>query len=204
MPLNKLGRAVRRATLIGGVTPLFLLLFSSLLMGGCLRAERMETTFTVKPDGSGTARIVYENFTSAQDSADAEDRMTEDYTELINGFLKGNDFEERNPSYLNVKKRLYEEDGKLNGEITFEFASYEDVGLFRLDNKGMWMFYPGQGGHPDMERFDSANGRFGGNRMPVVFWPEETTEFRLYRTLPRPDSSVSRSLLPLFKRIGVD
>jgi hypothetical protein len=205
MPFSKLGRSTGRATFTGGVTPLLLLAFSSLLLGGCLMVESKDYTFLVKPDGSGSGRIVFENFTSMQDTQEAEDQTTKDYTELINKFLKGNSLEMQNPAYTNLKKRLFEQDGKLHGEITFDFASYEDVGLFRLDDKGMWMYHAGQMNGGTMERLDSANGRFGGQRMPVVFWPEGTSEFRLYTTLEQPEeNAVTRSLLPLFKRIGTD
>jgi len=170
-------------------------------VGGCLTAQRKIMVYTLRPDGSGTGSIVFENLMSMDD--DGVDASARDYGELINTYVKGNRFQELDPDLQNVQRRLYEENGMLCGELTFEFASYESVGLYRHDSSGPYMYHVGRQSDIAAERFDSSNGRVGGPRMPVVFWPAETTVFRIVAALQEPASD-TRSLLPMFRRFGVD
>jgi len=179
-------------------------LIASVSLGGCLMVEKKEYQFLVRPDGSGQARIIFENISSAQENDTDQDHATKDYTRLLTDYVKGKRFESDNPSYYNVKKRLYEEDGKLNGEVTFDFLSYEDVGLYRLEGAGPWMYHVAGRSGATVEQFDTSNGVFGGPSMPVVFWKEGTTEFRIRTIVEEAEKGTSRSLLPLFKRIGVN
>jgi hypothetical protein len=171
------------------------------LFGGCLTAERKEYHFTLRPDGSGTGTITFLNIMS--DDEESKNVSAKDYAGLVTDFYKGKKFEEQNPSYSNVRKRLYEKDGKLNAEITFDFLSYEDAGLYRHEGKGPWMFFSGSSAAMTVEHYDTANGTYGGERMPVIFWPEGTTEFRIATRISDPDESM-HSLLPYFKRSGTD
>ena len=181
---------------------LLTLLLSSLSLGGCLMVEGKEYLFLVRPDGSGQGRIRFENISSVQESETEQDQATKDYTQLVTEYIKGKKFEEENPAYYNVKKRLYEEDGKLFAEVTFDFASYEDVGLFRLNGAGPWMYHTGTLNGITVEQFDTSNGTYGGATMPVVFWNEGTTEFKIRAKVEEPEKGTTRSLLPLYKRIG--
>jgi hypothetical protein len=180
-----------------------IVLVASASLGGCLMVESKEYQFLVRPDGSGQAKIVFENIASVQETDDQE-QATKDYTQLLTDYIKGKRFEQDNPSYFNVKKRLYEQGGKLYGEVTFDFHSYEDVGLFRLDEKGPWMYHTGALNAMAVEQFDNSNGVYGGEKMPVVFWQEGTAEFRVRTKMAEPEKGVTRSLLPLYKRIGVN
>lgn len=173
----------------------------SLATSGCLTAERKEITFWVKPDGSGSGRILFRDIVSVPE--DTNDASVTDYTELVDNYLKGRKFEEYYPQYTNFKKRLFEQNGKLNGEVTFDFGHYEDVGLYRYLDRGPWMYHVGMQSEFGVERYDTSNGSMGGQMMPVVFWPENTTEFRISSRFERSDLSI-RPLLPLFKRIGTD
>lgn len=185
------------------VLPL-VVLAAGLSLNGCLMVERKEYLFLVRPDGSGQGRIMFENISSVQESEAEQDQATKDYTQLLNDFIKGKKFEDENPSYMNVKKRLFEKDGKLNGEIMFDFMSYEDVGLFRLDGVGPWMYHTGVLSGVTVEQMDTSNGTFGGARMPVIFWKETTSEFSIRTKVEEPEKGSSRSLAPLFKRIGTN
>ncbi|MBC8145281.1 MAG: hypothetical protein H7X80_06815 [bacterium] len=181
-----------------------LLVASGITMTGCLMIERKEYLFLVREDGSGQGRIMFDNIASVQESETDQDQATKDYTQLLNEYIKGKKFEEENPSYMNVKKRLFEKDGKLHGEVTFEFLSYEDVGLFRLDGVGPWMYHTGVLNGVTVEQLDSSNGTYGGARMPVIFWKEPTSEFRIVTKVEEPEKGITRSLLPLYKRIGTN
>jgi len=180
-------------------------LFSLLLVilcgagiSGCLTAERKEIVLKVKPDGSGSGTITFHNVMSAEEGKDVS---LNDYTELVNTYLKGTKFEDYYPQFLNFNKRLYEQDGKLNGEITFEFLHYEDAGLYRYENKGPWMYYIGLKSDVGVDQFDTSNGTLGTEHMPVVFWPDGTTEFRIISRFERGDM-ITHSLAAFYKRIG--
>lgn len=192
----------RRFTTHLALAALFVL--SGVTLGGCLMVEHKEYLFLVRPDGSGQGRITFEHISSVQESEAEQDQAIKDYTQLLNEYVKGKKFENENPAYQNVRKRLYEKDGKLFGEVTFEFLTYEDVGLFRLNGGGQWMYHTGALNGATIEQFDTSNGTYGGVRMPVVFWPESTTEFRIYTKVEEAEKGAARSLLPLFKRIGVN
>jgi hypothetical protein len=182
----------------------FVALVASLSLVGCLTVESKEYHFLVRADGSGQARIVFENIASVQEGDAEQDQATKDYTTLLTEYVKGRRFESDNPAFTNVRKRLFEQDGKLFGEVTFDFLSYEDVGLFRLNGAGPWMYHTGAQSGMTMEQFDTSNGTFGGPKMPVVFWADGTTEFRVRTRVEEPEKGITRSLLPLFKRIGVN
>jgi hypothetical protein len=178
-----------------------LLLCCALLASGCLTAERKEIVFTVKPDGSGTGRITFYNIKSIEE--EGKDNSSHDYADLVKKYLKGTKFEESYPEYLNMKKRLYEEEGRLNGELTFEFKHYEDIGLYRYEGKGPWMYFIGSRSDVAIERFDTSNGSYPNDMLPVVFWPAEISEFHIIDRFDDPGQA-ARSLLPLFKRFGTE
>ena len=159
---------------------------ASTAVSGCLMVANKEYLFRVRPDGSGQGRITFENISSVQENEAEQDQAIKDYTQLLNEYLKGRKFEGENPAYQNVKKRLYEQDGKLYGEVTFDFLTYEDVGLFRLNGAGPWMYHTGALNGASIEQLDTSNGTYGGAHMPVVFWNEATTEFRVYTKVEEP------------------
>lgn len=177
-----------------------LLLLCALGTSGCLTAERKEIVLKVKPDGSGTGTITFYNIGSVEENG--KDMSVTDYTDLMNSYLKGRKFEETYPEYINLKKRLYESDGQLNGEVTFEFIHYEDAGLYRYQEKGPWMYHVGQRSDFAVETFDASSGTVPNTLMPVVFWPAETTEFRIASKFD--GSEATRSLVTLFRRIGTN
>lgn len=183
---------------------LFLALFSALAMAGCLTAEKKEYKIKLNPDGSGTGTITFYNIVSAEE--DSSDVSVRDYTELVNQYLKGKKFEDGHPAYTNVRKRLYERDGKLTGEIIFDFSSPDLVGLYRYKDKGTWVYYMGYSSSANdmsVEKFESSSGEPAGDRIPLIFWPEGTTDFTV-TTLLTPVDRSTRSLLGLYKRIGTN
>jgi hypothetical protein len=173
----------------------------SLLLGGCLTAEQKEYHFLVKPDGSGSGELVFHNIMSLEE--DGTNKSAQDYYELVTSFLKGTKFEEQNPALGNVRKRLFEKDGQLQAEVLFDFLSYEDVGLYRYQGTGPWMFHPSTSSKFSSETFQSSNGEFAGDKMPVVFWPETTNDFRVTVVIEEP-SPQHHSLLPYYKRGGTE
>ena len=169
-----------------------------LLFSGCLTATRKIIKLHLNPDGSGTGSMIFNDIQSMQENDD--DRSLQDYNDLVNEWLSGNAFENANPSLYDVKKRLGGDKNVLNGEITFSFSSYLDVGLYRYQNSGPWMYYAYQQ-TSDIESFEVSDGNFGGEGMPVIFWPEGTTEFKIANIFDHKDRPV-HSLYSLYKKLG--
>ena len=150
---------------------LFLVLVGSTLLSGCLTVQYKEYIYTLAPDGKGTGRIIFHDIRSMDEEAD---NSVADYTKLVNEYIKGKEFEEQNPLFTNVKKRLYEDKGRLMGEITFEFLTPEDVGLYRYKGEGPWMYHTEAMNNLSSERYDTTNGNHGGDRMPAVSYTHLT------------------------------
>ncbi len=140
----------------------------SLNLIGCLTVETKEYSFKLKKGNSGEGTIKYINIMRTDDSATT---IENDYDELINTFLKGNKPEDEMTGVKNVKKRLFEEDNHLCGEITFEFDDLSSLKFYNYNND-VWCYYlsSGLGFFGGSEQFFSSNGKFGGENMPVIFW----------------------------------
>lgn len=173
---------------------------ASLLLGGCLTAGRKTITLRVNPDGTGTGTMVFHNIGSMQE--EERDNSLADYSRLVETWLHGDMFEQANPNLYNVKKRLFGEGNQLNGEINFNFYHYSDIGLYRYKETGPWMYYTLMNAS-EVERFDTTNGEFGGETMPVIFWPEKTKEFRIVNMFESGERPVT-SLYSLYNRLGVE
>jgi len=181
------------------------LLLLSVLAAGCLTAERKVIRLNVKPDGSGTGSITYINIMSSEE--EGIDVSARDYGELVSKYLKGNTYDEAYLGLRDLKKRLYEDHGVLNGELTFSFENYDDVGLYRYEEpsgarSGPYMYSIATHGGYAAEKFESSNGLTGPAHMPALFWPDTS---RTFEVVARIDSASpeTRSLLPLYKRVGV-
>jgi len=144
----------------------------SIIGSGCLTVEGKEYHIKVKTDHSGEATIKFVNILSEAD--DTTDISNDDFQQLIELYLNGNQLESENPGFHNVKKRLYEENGVLVGEITFTFDSLATVRLYQFDKESPYMYFVGS--PLSSEQLVETNGTFARDWMPVVFWPKETTE----------------------------
>jgi len=143
------------------------------LLTGCLQAERKSYKITMTGRQSGTCIITFHNIVSTKDNS--RDISFKDFAELITDYLEGDKVESDFAGCRNVKKRLFEEDGRLNGEFSFEFDSLSSVKMFRYDEKSPVMLYFGS----NQETFIESNGTYGGELMPVAFWPSSTKSLTL-------------------------
>ncbi len=166
-----------------------------LLLSGCLTVESKEYHVTLKDDGSGEARIVFRNIQSESD--DTTNTTDEDFQQLVDTYLLGNRFEKDNPGFHNVRKRLFEENGKLCGEVSISFDSLATLRLYRYETDGPLMYFVGS--PITSEVLQGTNGAYGRDWMPVVFWPHDTRELFI-KTKIISQASYHRSLLPNFKK----
>ncbi|NVO18183.1 MAG: hypothetical protein HXX13_00690 [Bacteroidetes bacterium] len=165
------------------------------ILSSCLTCERKEYIFQLTGENSGRLIIRYINIFS--NSIDSAAEISSDYDELVNMWLKGEKIERDFPKATKFRKRLYEQNGQLCGEVIMEFTNLSDVRLYRYNHQGPYMF--SMSAVPDDgENFIQCSGEFGGDQMPVVFWPLDAQELRFSTSIAKPDSSCV-SLLDLWR-----
>jgi len=167
-----------------------------LSIAGCLTCERKEYTIQLTGANSGRLTIKYVNIFSSM--IDSTGELTVDYNEMMDLWLNGEKIERDFPKAKKFKKRLFEEDGKLCGEVILEFDDISKINLFRFQGKGPFMFSM-SGVNDDSEVFAQTNGEFGGEKMPVIFWPEDTRTLRFSTKIATPDTSCV-SMLKLWEQ----
>lgn len=176
---------------------LFLLLTCLILAGlsSCLTCEKKEYIFQFTGERSGRLTIRYINIFC--NSLDSSGEVQADYDELINMWLKGEKIERDFPKATSFTKRLFEQDGQLCGEVTMEFDDLRAVRLYQRQEQGPIMFSM-SAVTDDGENFLQTNGDFGGEHMPVIFWPPDSRTLRFVTSIARPDSTTV-SLLNTWK-----
>jgi hypothetical protein len=163
-----------------------ILIIIPLSIAGCLTCERKEYVIQITGEKSGRLTIKYVNIFSSL--IDSTGELTSDYDELMNMWLKGEKLERDFPQAKKIKKRLFKENGTLCGEVTMEFDDLSNMHLYRYMNKGPYMFSM-SGVNDDGENFAQSNGEFGGEKMPVIFWPEDMRTLRFSTKIATPDST---------------
>ena len=167
----------------------------ALLITSCLTVEKKEYTFQFTGINSGRLTIRYINIYST--SVDSSSQVENDYKDLQSNYIAGEKVELDYPSATNVKKRLFEEDGKLCAEVTMDFPDLAAARLYQYDKKSPILFCVSTAF--DTETYLESNGRYGGEFMPVVFFDGESTVLKVTTRISVPDS-LSLSLLPEWKK----
>jgi hypothetical protein len=176
--------------------PIFYLAILALIaFSSCLTIEKKTYTFELKDNDSGTLTIKYYNIMSMKD--DTTDVSEVDFEELIDSYIEGNSIEQDYEDAIIRSKRLYEEDGVLCGEVIIDFTSLRSVGLYQYDTKCPYMF--NLGSFLESETFLNSNGEYGGDIMPVVFWPRTLKSLTVTTYVNSPDESTV-SLLDEYRR----
>ena len=163
-----------------------ILILVPITIAGCLTCERKEYVFQLTSQNSGKLTIKYINIFSSL--IDSTPELGSDYDEMMDMWLKGEKLERDFPQAKKFRKRLFEENGTLCGEVTMEFDDLSKVRLYRYMDKGPFMFSL-SGVNDDGENFSQTNGDFGGDQMPVVFWPEDARTLRFSTKIAVPDST---------------
>lgn len=168
---------------------------SSLLLSSCLTVEKKEYTFEFTGPESGVLTIKYYNIMSSAE--DGEDMSEADFAELIKTYYVGDQLEQDYPLATNIEKRLFEEDSVLCAEVRISFDRLEGARLYRHTEDGLYMFCIKS--TFDGEEYFASNGEYGGEIMPVVFWPNQEMVLRLVTSVMKQDESTA-SLLPEYKK----
>ncbi len=162
-----------------------LIALSTLLLTGCLTVEKKEYNFQLKDNNTGTLTIKFINIMSMKD--DALDVSQGDFEELITKYIEGSEIETDYQDALVRSKRLFEENGVLCGEVIIDFSNLASVGLYQYDSKSPLMFNVGS--FLDSETYLTSNGEYGGEVMPVVFWPKSLKSLSLTTYITDPDET---------------
>lgn len=179
---------------------IFSLILISFLITGCLTVETKEYTFKIKKDRSGSGSIKYINIMS--DNKDSAGVAESDYDDLLSTYLHGNKLEEDMPGLKNVKKKLFEEDNHLCGEITFEFDDITKLKFYKYKEDGPWCYYINPSPFSTFsgsEAYFSSNGTWGGENIPVIFWDGNVKVFEFKTTMTAPGKNTV-SLLDFWKK----
>lgn len=172
----------------------FFMLTVSLI--GCLTVETKEYSFKLKDGKSGSGKIKYINIMHTMDSAST---VEAEYEDLMTNYLNGSKPEDEMQGVKNVKKRLFEEDNQLCGEITFDFDDITTLKFFNYNQK-VWTYSLGGGSlFGGSENYFNSNGTFGGENMPVIFWDGDNKQFEFKTTVAQNDKK-NESMLDIWKK----
>lgn len=161
------------------------LAFLAFFLSSCLTVEKKEYTWEITGDNSGKLTINYINIMSDMD--DTLDVSAEDFEELLNSYLYGTTIDDRYPMASNIEKRIYVQDNQLCAEVIMEFNDLQTVHLYQHEKKGPYMFCVNTAA--DTESYESSNGEYGGDYMPVVFWPYKSEQMNLTTFIQEVDES---------------
>lgn len=173
-----------------------ILVLVPLSFAGCLTCEKKEYVFQLTGSNSGKLTIKYVNIFSSL--IDSTGELTADYEELAYMWLKGDKLENDFPLAKKIRKRLFEENGTICGEVTMEFDDLSKVRLYRSNAEGALIFKISEV-NDDGETFLQTNGYFSDGEIPVVSWPKDTRTLRFSTKIATPDSTCV-SMLQMWKQ----
>ena len=163
-------------------------------MSSCLTTEKKEYVFKFTGKNTGTLTIRYINLMSTSD--DSTDLSKQDFQELLNNFINGDQIKQEYPTATNIRKQLFELNGQLYAEVLMDFQNLETAKLYQYDSNSPFMLCLTT--EKETEHFVESNGSFGGKIMPVVFWNKDLKELSLTTSITQPDPS-TKSLAGPFR-----
>lgn len=166
----------------------------AIVMTSCLTVEKKEYSFEITGENSGKMTIRYINILSVMD--DGKNVTAEDFQELLDKYINGDQIVQDFPGATNINKRLFEENNQLCGEITLDFTELSSARLYQYDKKSPIMMCISAAF--DSETYISSNGSYGNDYMPVVFWPSGTKKLETTTSVTVPDET-SMSLLQTYR-----
>lgn len=172
-------------------------LLLSISLSSCLTAEFKDIRLKLSADGkSGNGTMLFTGISSSP--GDTLDVSRDDFNSLINEYYLGNKIETENKGMKDVKKRLYMQNGELVGEVTFAFDDIKELGIYQYENKGPYMYYTVADGFFTSGQYETSNGSYAGEKLPLVFWDDDTKDFHIRMALSTPQE-VRRPLAALFE-----
>ncbi len=176
---------------------LLFVVFSLIYFNGCLSSEYKIYKLQFNSDFSGKGSITWVNILSQK--ADNPETYKSDFDEIVNDYLNGSKLQDDFPNIKITSKKLYEEKGKLCGEMQFTFSKPDDLKFFQYDNDSPVMYYISTMN----ETYISSNGKYDADKMPVVFFDKKMKEITLKTSLSgelKKDDTSYVSLLKYYKK----
>ncbi|MEI6123454.1 MAG: hypothetical protein WCQ95_07470 [Bacteroidota bacterium] len=164
-------------------------------LSSCLTVEKKQYTFEITGKGAGKLTVKYINIMSNVDSAGYTE--IKDFEELLSDYVNGSKIEDAYPEATNIKKRLFEENGVLCGEVTMDFPSLVASRLYQFDSKSPIMFYASS---VDGESYVESNGVYGGDKMPIVMFSGKLKKLTVTTSVSTPSDESYVSLLGEYKK----
>jgi hypothetical protein len=182
-----------RISSLFGLTAITLLF----LVSSCLTCETKEYSFALTGKGKGTLTIKYNNIFSKNNDEEltALEELENDYDELINDYMKGDQLLSAFPNAKMISRRLFEENGKLSGEVIYEFHSVGEVHLFQTDAKGPYMYLLNSF---SFETVQKTNGTVGPEYFSAIYWGNKLKTLNFTTSLDEMDE-FSTSMLGIWK-----
>jgi hypothetical protein len=173
------------------------LIFMLTIFSGCLTCETKTYKFELTGKGGGKLTITYYNIFSK--STDEEitpmEEMAADFDELIYDYTEGDKLIADFPNAKMVSRRLFEANGKLNGEVVYEFTNINQAHLFQTTAKGPYMYLLNA---MTFETVQSTNGQIGPEYFKMVYWSRKFKNLEFTSSIDAMDES-STSLLEAWK-----
>ncbi len=174
---------------------LFVIISLSGVLTSCLTVEKKQYTYMIEDDNSGTLTIKYINIFSMMDNG--VNVSEADFKELLETYIQGDQIYQDYPGAENIKTNLFEENGQLCGEVTLHFNDLNSARLYQFDRSCPIMMNIST--NFDSETFQSSNGEYGNEHMPVVFWRQGSKKLIVTTSVTIPDES-SVSLVNEFRK----
>lgn len=177
------------------------ILACAVMFTGCLTCEKKDYVYTLNKDGSVNLTITFFNIMSSYSPSEDDESITpastieSDYGDLITNYVEGSQPENEYNNAIVESKRLYEENGKLNGEVKLKFMNLADAGLFaskkhKLIIKDFCSSFS--------ETLSSTNGQF--NQVnPFIIWDIKSSKLTYTTSVSSPTEENMNSLLPRWK-----
>ena len=153
--------------------PIWVALFA-VILSSCLNVEKKEYTVKLNADNSGTMAVKYINIVSTEE--EEKDVSMKDFATLITDYYEGDKAIEDFLGAKNMQKRLFEENGVLCAELTFEFDSIGTSNIFQYNEQSPFMAVLGE--KFDGETYAESNGEHGLGGLDIVFWDKSIKEFK--------------------------
>ncbi len=170
------------------------LIVFSFVVSGCLTVEKKEYKIHLTGKTSGNGTIKYVNILSQKENE--KDVSMKDFAELITDYIQGDKVNNDFQGIKIINKKVFEENGVLCAEFSFEFDSLKHMKIFQYDKDSPYMLLI-QNSYSS-EAYDSSNGEYNLDSLPIIFWKKGTKDFE-WKTKLTSDLSNTVSLLDQYK-----
>ena len=164
----------------------------------CLTYEKKETTVKFEGKNRGTLTVKYTDIRSSfspDEGTSINEQTLADYQSLIDDYLKGDKLMEDFPHAEIQSKRLFEENGKLCGEVIFRFSTLEEIKIMQYEENGPYLYSV----ISFDEELEETNGKMGPDYFPAIYW-ENSSNPLSFTMVTTEDNNEKTSLLELWKR----